>query len=147
MSRIIASAGGVGYAPVAPGTVASAVAAVAGVGLLWLSPWALTAGAALATVGGVVALRRLAPGEVARDPGWIVIDEVAGQWIAMLGVAGWRHAGWGTLAAFALFRALDIAKPGPIGWIDRRHGPLPVMADDVLAGALVALALALWRLS
>lgn len=145
MSRLLASAGGLGWVPVAAGTVASAVAAVAGFGLLWLSPWVLVGGALFATGAGVVALRRLAPGTVTRDPGWIVIDEVAGQWIAMTGLIGWRHAGWGTLAAFALFRAFDIAKPGPIGWIDRRHGPLPVMGDDVLAGALVALILALWR--
>ena len=146
MSRILASAGGIGFAPVASGTVASAVAALAGLGLLRLSPGALAAAAALATVGGLTALRRLAHGVVDQDPGWIVIDEVAGQWVAMLGLIGWRHAGWGAVAAFALFRTLDIAKPGPIGWIDRRHGPLPVMADDVLAGALSAVVLAAWRL-
>ena len=143
MSRLVASVGGIGYAPLAPGTVASAVAAVLGVGLLRLSPWALAAAALVAAMGGLWALRRL--GEADDDPGWVVVDEVAGQWVAMLGLAGWEHPLWGALAAFALFRLLDIAKPGPVGWIDRRHGPVPVMADDLLAGALAAVALTAGR--
>jgi len=45
--------------------------------------------------------------------------------------------GW--IAAFVLFRAFDILKPGPIGWADRRGGALGVMLDDVIAGAFAAL--------
>jgi phosphatidylglycerophosphatase A len=72
------------------------------------------------------------------DPGWVVIDEIAGQLCALLLLPGPSWAG--LLAAFAMFRLLDIAKPGPIGWLDRQGGALGIMADDVLAG-LVAGAL------
>jgi phosphatidylglycerophosphatase A len=70
------------------------------------------------------------------DPGWIVIDEFAGQWIAMLGLA--RVSLWGVVAAFVLFRFFDITKLGPVGWADRKDGAVGVMADDVVAGLIVA---------
>jgi phosphatidylglycerophosphatase A len=74
------------------------------------------------------------------DPDWIVIDEAAGMWIALTGLPAF---GWaGAAAAFALFRLLDIAKPGPVGWADRQRGATGVMLDDVIAGALAALVLA-----
>ena len=52
-----------------------------------------------------------------------------------------RVAPLGLLAAFVLFRVLDIGKFGPIGWADRRHDPIGVMADDVIAGAIAAVIL------
>jgi phosphatidylglycerophosphatase A len=55
-----------------------------------------------------------------------------------------RPGGLGLALAFVLFRLLDIAKPGPIGWADRHAGPLAVMGDDVIAGAIVAVVL--WAL-
>jgi phosphatidylglycerophosphatase A len=67
----------------------------------------------------------------------VVIDEVAGQMVALLG-ATWRPSWAGLLIAFALFRLFDIAKPGPVGWADRRSGSLYVMADDLIAGGLAA---------
>ena len=140
IARLIASGFGSGYAPKAPGTAGSLAALIAGAALLWLSPWALLAAAALACMGGVWALRRLAP---PGDPGWVVIDEFAGQWLALLGLAS--PSPFGLLAAFVLFRLFDIAKPGPVGWADRRHGPVWVMADDVIAGALAAGVLAVAR--
>ncbi len=74
--------------------------------------------------------------KVPDDPGWIVIDEFAGQWIAMLGLG---HVSlYGSLAAFVLFRFFDITKPGPVGWADRTHGAIGIMADDVAAGLIAA---------
>jgi phosphatidylglycerophosphatase A len=70
------------------------------------------------------------------DPGWIVIDEFAGQWIAMLGLG--RISLFGVIAAFVLFRCFDIIKPGPVGWADRKDGAVGVMADDVVAGLITA---------
>ena len=72
-------------------------------------------------------------------PGWIVIDEVAGQMLALLAVP--RASGPWLLAAFALFRLFDIAKPGPVGWADRHGGVAGIMADDLLAGAASGLVL------
>ncbi len=110
-------------------------AVVVGTGLLAVSPWALAAGVVAATAAGLWAIPRAGGTD---DPGWVVIDEVAGQWLAMTALA---RPGWGILAAFLLFRLLDIAKPGPIGAIDRRPGSVGVMGDDLAAGVLAAGAL------
>lgn len=143
LARWIAAGLGTGYAPVAAGTVASAVAALVGAALLWWSPFALLAAALLATLGGVWAVRAA---RVDGDPGWVVIDEFAGQWITMLALGSVTLRG--VLAAFVLFRILDVTKLGPVGWADRQHGAIGVMADDVIAGILAALILwalrALW---
>lgn len=79
----------------------------------------------------------------AGDPGWVVIDEVAGQWLAMVPLI--RPSLVGCVLAFALFRLFDIAKPGPVGWVDRRHGAWAVMGDDVAAGAIAACCMAAAR--
>lgn len=135
LARLILSGLGTGFAPIAPGTVASVAAALAGYGLGLFSPW-LLAGAALAAIAaGFWALSRT---PVADDPGWVVIDEVAGQWIALLGAGASPVL---ALAAFGLFRLFDILKPGPVGWADRQDGAFGLMADDLIAGALAALIL------
>ncbi|MBN8889069.1 MAG: hypothetical protein BGP12_05935 [Rhodospirillales bacterium 70-18] len=136
LARAIASGLGSGFAPAAPGTVGSLAALALGAGLAALSPWALPVACVLACGVGWWAVGAAEAGD---DPGWVVIDEFAGQWIALLPLAHPSPAG--LLAAFALFRLLDITKPGPIGWADRQHGPFGVMADDVLAGLGVALVL------
>jgi phosphatidylglycerophosphatase A len=140
-ARFIASGFGAGYAPVAPGTAGSLVALLLGALLMLASPVALPVAALAATIGGVWAIRAA---RVDGDPGWVVIDEVAGQWIAMLPLP--RPAWPGLLAAFLLFRLFDITKPGPVGWADRRHGAVGVMADDVIAGAIAAVILSFFRL-
>ena len=140
-ARFIAAGFGTGYAPFAAGTVASAAAVVVGAGLLLLSPWLLAVAAALATFGGYIAVRRAA---IEGDPGWVVIDEFAGQWIALLALA--RPTIPGLIAAFILFRIFDITKLGPVGWADRRHGAFGIMADDVIAGIIAAILLIVLRL-
>ncbi len=136
----VASGLGLGRAPAAPGTVASAAAVLLGAGLLAWSPWALALAALAATLGGIWAIRAAA---AADDPGWVVIDEVAGQWITLLALP--RPAALWLLAGFVLFRLLDITKPGPVGWADRRHDPLGVMLDDVIAGGIGAALLLIAR--
>ena len=86
-------------------------------------------------------------GKADQDPSEIVIDEVAGQWLAFLPVSiGAAHVGanllslWpGFVFAFLFFRLFDIWKPGPIGWADRRNDALGVMLDDIFAGFAAAL--------
>jgi phosphatidylglycerophosphatase A len=137
IGRMVASFGGVGYAPRAPGTAGSAVALALGA-LAMLGPWwLLPALTVIAVAAGLLAVPR-AVTDPAADPGWVVIDEVAGQWIALLGLGLGAPTGLGLLAAFALFRALDIWKPGPVGWMDRQHGAFGIMMDDVVAGAVAA---------
>jgi phosphatidylglycerophosphatase A len=106
---------------------------VLGVPLLLAPPGTLAVAALLVSLLGLWAIRAA---EVDGDPGWVVIDEVAGQWVALLGLA--RPTPLGLLAAFALFRLFDIVKPGPVGWADRQGGAGGIMADDLIAGAIAA---------
>jgi len=131
-SRVIASGFGSGFFPYAPGSAGSLVALLLGAGLLWFSPLALPVAVLAAAFGGLWAVAAARAGD---DPGWVVIDEFAGQWIALLPLA--RPTVLGLVAAFLLFRLLDVVKPGPVGWADRQHGPAAVMADDIIAGAIV----------
>lgn len=75
------------------------------------------------------------------DHGGIVWDEMVGYWLTMfLAPSGW---GW-ALYGFVLFRIFDIAKPQPIGWVDRKlHGGTGIMLDDILAAGYAALILQL----
>jgi phosphatidylglycerophosphatase A len=115
---------------------------IAGGALLQVAPGLVVLAAVVATATGFWALRRI---RVVGDPGWVVIDEFAGQWIALAALS--HPSIVGLLAAFVLFRLLDIAKPGPIGWADRQEGVFGIMMDDVLAGLFVALVLAAVRIA
>lgn len=137
-SMLIATFLGVGRAPVAPGTFGS-LAALPLYGLLRglrLGPYLLVT-AALSLIGTVCAHQ--AAKILGEDPGAVVIDEVAGQLLAL----GSRPRGLKpVLLGFALFRFFDILKPGPVGWCDRNiKGGLGIMADDLVAGLLAALCL------
>jgi phosphatidylglycerophosphatase A len=131
LARVIASGFGSGYAPAASGTVGSFVAVLIGAALIWLSPYLLPVAAILATFGGLWAINACGAND---DPGWVTIDEFAGQWITMVALA--RPSSLGLAAAFVLFRLLDIAKPGPVAWADRQKTAVGVMGDDVIAGGL-----------
>jgi phosphatidylglycerophosphatase A len=124
--------GGIGFLRPAPGTWGSALV----LPVAWAGPEACLLLAALLSALGWWALARL-PAESKTDPGWVVIDEGAGQSIALaaLPLAGGMA---GVLLAFLLFRFFDIVKPGPVGWADRRHGANGVMLDDIIAGAMAA---------
>lgn len=73
------------------------------------------------------------------DSGMIVIDEVAGVWIALLAAVG--QDSLYILAAFLLFRFFDILKPWPVSWLDKKPGAMGVMMDDVMAGIYAAAAM------
>ena len=133
LGRLVASGCGCGYAPVAPGTVASAITLLPGALLLHISPALLSLVTALVTLVGLWALHHE---RVAGDPGWVVVDEVAGQLLALYGLADASLPG--LVAAFLIFRLLDVVKPGPIGWANRQRGVAAIMADDVIAGAVTA---------
>jgi phosphatidylglycerophosphatase A len=136
LARLVASGFGMGRVPVAAGTAASVVATLLGAGLLLASPVWLALVALAATFGGYWAV---ASARIEGDPGWVTIDEFAGQFIVLLGLPH-VSPGW-LVAAFLLFRVLDITKLGPVGWAERKHGAFGVMADDVIAGILGALVL------
>jgi phosphatidylglycerophosphatase A len=135
---------GIGLLPGGPGTWASLAATV-----IWFfaaraahaSPTATAAATlaagAIATLIGIPAASIVARESRREDPGHVVIDEVAGQWIALaLSPVEIRHA----LLAFALFRLFDITKPAPARQLERLHGGLGIMLDDVAAGVYALLA-------
>ena len=148
LTTMIGTVFGVGYIRPAPGTWGSLVAL----------PWAwllhvlggfplLLLGVIVAFLKGWWATSKMTAGSDDHDPSEIVIDEVVGQWIALLPLsfAAWNndipiHVMWpGWIAAFALFRLFDIWKPWVIGWADRRGDALGVMLDDVIAGIFAAI--------
>ncbi len=135
----IAALWGVGRLPGAPGTCGSAAALAPGCALLYLGgPWALAGAALLLALVALWAAGAHAATTGEEDAAEVVIDEAVGMWLALLPAAGPLSA----LAAFALFRALDIAKPWPVSWAERRlPGAWGVVADDALAGAIAALLL------
>lgn len=128
---LVATAGGVGYTPVAPGTVGSLLACL----ILWAFPFS-PLGLAL-TILAVVAVGVWAAGRAERvlgrkDPSVIVIDEVAGMFLSMFALPRSLRL---LLAAFVVFRLLDILKPFPIRQSQALSGGLGVMLDDLIAGA------------
>ncbi len=148
MIRAVVTVLGVGHLRPAPGTWASAIAVAVGVALyqagLW---WAVPVLAALATILGIWAVPRAIAGQADSDPAEIVVDEFAGQWLAMsftvIPLA--RHgadllAAWpGYVVPFLAFRLFDIWKPWLVGRADRRGDALGVMADDLWAGLFAGL--------
>lgn len=136
-SVTLATCLGIGRSPVAPGTVGSLVAAIVAVPIVSLGGVAaLGIAALLATVVGIPAAGAAERAMKRKDPGSIVIDEFAGQWLALI-PAGVDLSGW--ILGFVAFRLFDIWKPGPVGWADRRlGGGLGIMLDDVIAGLLAA---------
>jgi len=148
---------GVGYFPIAPGTMGSLVGVA-----LYLTLWAgssrvLEANALLkrltllqvwtpqvtfmlvviflVTMAGIWAATRAERLFRKEDPSEVVVDEVAGQMIALLSGPFWLHTWWSILTAFILFRAFDIWKPYPIRKLEDLPTGLGIMADDIAAGA------------
>ena len=159
-ARLIATVGGLGDLLPAPGTTAGSLPATA----LWSAsalvlggPWRLGAVTLALTLGATAVAVWAAGLEGARrgvtDPGPVVIDEVAGQWLCFLvALPVVTLGGVGDVALFAgagflLFRAFDIVKPWPIRPLERLPGGIGIVADDLAAGALAGMFLALgWRL-
>ena len=143
---LIATAGGLGWLRPGPGTWGTLGAAAVAAALIPVAGWSLVLWsglAAVATIAGLLAIpaaqRRL--GLI--DPPQVVIDEVAGLWLALAlipaGVAApspWLALGM----AVVLFRLLDIAKPWPLDALERLPGAIGVMVDDLAAGFLAGLA-------
>lgn len=137
----------VGHMRPASGTWGSAVAIPMAWGVHLLGgPVLLTIGIVAAFLAGWWATGKIIETGDDHDPSEVVVDELVGQWIALLPVsigatamgAGFWDLWPGVITAFFAFRLFDIWKPGPIGWADRRGDALGVMLDDVFAGIVAA---------
>jgi phosphatidylglycerophosphatase A len=129
---------GAGYGKPGPGTWGSVAAVLLWGAFAWLAHptpqtllIALLAGIALSILVGVPASTIVARESGRHDPQFVVIDEVAGQWIALLfSPAGWRYA----LVALVLFRLFDITKPFPARQLESLPAGWGIVFDDVAAG-------------
>ena len=142
MARAISTWFGCGYSPAAPGTAGSAAAI--GIAILiehyagW-RPWSFAALAAVVSVPAIWAADQTARQANVKDPQFVVVDEVVGQWLAL---AGARALNWKSfLAAFVLFRLFDIWKPFPVRQLESLPGGVGIVADDLMAGLYAALVL------
>ena len=131
---------GAGLLKPGPGTYGSVAAALLWYGAahgLRAGSVALALGTVLAalavTLVGIPAATIVAREAGREDPGFVVIDEVAGQWFALIAVRpDWRHA----VLALVLFRVFDIWKPWPIRRLEQLPEGTGIMLDDVAAGVL-----------
>lgn len=153
---------GVGYLPIAPGTLGSMVGIAIYLPFFSWSYRVLEASAFrkrlsllhvftpqlammlvlifLVTITGIWAASRAEKLVQKKDPSIVVIDEVAGQMIALLSVPFWLPTWWSILSAFMLFRLFDIWKPYPIRQLEALESGLGIMADDLLAGVYALIA-------
>ncbi len=148
MSRIIATGLGIGYAPVAPGTIGSAAAFPIALVAFWLGGfYLLLATFVMLSVVGYLAVRKYAGSVEASDPPEVVIDEIVGQTAALLPVAFWWDQSIlisgaaltaALLGSFVLFRIFDVWKPLAIRWADNQAGAMGIMLDDLFAGICAA---------
>lgn len=154
LARLVSIGFGLGLLRPAPGTWGSAGALALGLGIDHaLGFWALAAATLVATLAGFWACEHELRGRPGADPSEIVIDEIAGQWLALLfpafafwwiGLQGWALLAWpGWVAAFVFFRLFDIWKPWLVGHADRRGDPAGVMLDDLWAGLFAGVAVLL----
>lgn len=140
----IATGGYAGYAPIAPGTAGSVVGLVLLAGIRYAAVPFLEVG----VLAGVICVGVWASGVGERqagreDPGYVVIDEVAGMLLTMIATPlTWPTA----IVGFLAFRLFDIVKPFPVRSAERLPGGTGIMADDLVAAgyAFLTLRLAIW---
>jgi phosphatidylglycerophosphatase A len=142
---LVATGLGTGYGPIAPGTWGS----LPGVAAYWAvsrwGGWASAAAAAVVALGGIWAAGRAEHLLGTKDPGRVVVDEIAGQMVTLLLLPAKPLV---LLAGFLLFRVLDVLKPWPASRLEDLPGGSGIMADDLMAGLyanLILHGLVLWR--
>ena len=143
---ILATGFGTGYGPIAPGTWGS----LPGLAFAWgldrlAGRWAVFGGALFFAVSGVWSAGRAEALLGEKDPGRVVVDEIAGQMVALLFLPTTAQM---IVIAFLVFRALDVFKPWPARRLEDLPGGSGIMADDLMVGLyanLILHGLALWR--
>lgn len=143
---ILATGFGTGYGPIAPGTWGSIPGLVFAFGLdHWAGRWAVLLGAVFFAVAGVWAAGRAEELLKEKDPGRVVVDEIAGQMVALLFLPMTLQV---LVVGFFVFRVLDVFKPWPARRLEDLPGGSGIMADDLMVGLyanLILHGLALWR--
>jgi phosphatidylglycerophosphatase A len=145
LASYLATGGGIGNLPLAPGTWASMVAVLVAVFLHLLGgPWLLSFSIIIIFLVGTWASNKHSLSIKQKDPSSVIIDEFCGQWLAILPIAmDWRYY----VVAFIIFRIADIFKPWPCKNAERIPGGMGIMLDDVCAGVyagVLTLMIATW---
>jgi phosphatidylglycerophosphatase A len=139
----ISTVGPVGFSPIAPGTAGSAIAAL-GVWGLGYAKVSLAVYAIITVAVTVIGIWTSDKAEAIfgkKDPGCVVIDEVAGYMVGMALLP--PNPGY-LIAAFFIFRFFDIVKPPPINALQKLKGGMGIMIDDILAGVYTNIVLQIW---
>ena len=131
LSRLVATLGGLGRVPLAPGTVASLIAVLAYFLFYRLNPYVPALFLLLLIPLAIWSSGKYEAGTNRQDPPEIVVDEWVGQFICFIGVEPTPGA---LVSGFFLFRIFDIIKLPPIQRLERLSGGVGVVADDVVAG-------------
>lgn len=144
LSYIYGSVFGVGYLPGAPGTFGSlATLPMVWYAFAWRGLEGVWAVILIAYILGIFAVREILK-DGKHDPGFVVIDEVAGQAMVFVLVPEYLDQWWVYVVGFVLFRMFDIFKIGPVKWADEKmENETGVMLDDVIAGLIGAVLLKL----
>lgn len=146
LAWILATGFGTGYGPIAPGTWGSLPGLALAFGLYRIGgSWAVAAGALFFALTGVWAAGRVELLLARKDPGVVVVDEIAGQMVSLLLLPVSPHV---LIAGFLVFRVLDVLKPWPANRLEALPGGSGIMADDLMVGLyanLILHALAVWR--
>ena len=136
LARFLGTAGGLGLSPVAPGTAGT----LAGLALAFLALQFEGTDLILLSMAAVVAAVGVPLADAAekesgqKDPGWFVVDEVAGYLVAVFGLPLHEDPLLWLGLSFLVFRVFDVWKPFPIRRIEKRAGGVAVIADDLVAG-------------
>lgn len=142
IALVIATYFGLGLSPKAPGTVGSiGTLPLAFVLAYFCGIYGILVAAILVIIVGIMATDKVICNQEDKDPGKVVIDEVAGQLLAFLFVADYLYHNsnlwWIYLVGLAAFRFFDICKMGPVKWFDSKmKNAYGVMFDDVCAGIM-----------
>ncbi len=131
LATAVATAGGAGFLPVAPGTAGSLVGLVLFCVLYQFPLMVQVTAVVLVSLLGVAAASRVARRSGVEDPGMVVIDEVAGMWVSLLFLP---FSPVTAVAGFVLFRVMDVVKPAPARQLERLPGGWGIMCDDLMAG-------------
>lgn len=140
-ATVVASGFGSGYSPVAPGTAGSLVGLVLWLPLASSPPVVSVSAMLLVTALGIWAGDRTARRLQRKDPGLVVVDEIAGMWVTLMFLP---LTPLSAALGFFCFRVMDVFKPWPARRFEQLPGGLGIMADDLMAGVYANLLLRLF---
>lgn len=131
LATFVATAGYIGFVPIAPGTFGSAVGLLVYAAVRLADSWPLEAAAIVVILAAGIWAADRVERQLGKDPGAVVIDEVLGMLVTL---AFLDVNLTGAVVGFLVFRVLDVIKPPPAARLENLHGGPGIMFDDLMAG-------------